>query len=88
MPDRVMTFEEFRDHLAATLEVPREWLDGDVSFLEDLAFDSLRMLGLGMVFEDLGIEMPSELAWDIRTVREAYAYYAEHATGQATESAV
>ncbi len=77
MPDRPMTFDEFRDHLASILEVPREWLGEDVSFVEDLAFDSLRMLGLGMLFEDLGVEMPTELAWDIRTISEAYAYYVQ-----------
>ena len=86
MTQPVMTFDEFCDHLAAALEVPREWLDADTSFLESLAFDSLRMLSLGMLFEELGVDMPAELAWDIRTVRDAYAYYAEHVAGQGATS--
>jgi len=77
MSRQALTFDEFRERLAAALEVPRSALDGDVSFLEDLAFDSLRMLTLAMLFEDLDVEMPAELAWDIRTVADAYAYYAE-----------
>jgi hypothetical protein len=34
------------------------------------------MLQLGMVFEDLQVDMPAELAWGIQTVGDAYGYYA------------
>lgn len=75
MPERALTFGEFREGLARAFNVPAESLREDTNFLEDLAFDSLRMLQLGMVFETLGVEMPEELAWGIQTVGEAYAYY-------------
>lgn len=79
MPRQPLTFDQFREKLASALEMPREAFRADTSFIEDLAFDSLRLLMLGALFEDLDVEMPVELAWDIRTVGDAYAYYSEHA---------
>lgn len=72
----LLSFDEFRAKLAEVFETPAESLRSDTSFLDDLAFDSLRMLQLGLVFEDLAGEMPAEMAWSIQTVGEAYAYYA------------
>jgi acyl carrier protein len=71
----MLTFEQFRDRLAGALEIGSESLTADVSFIEDLAFDSLRMLTLATLFEELDVDMPAELAWDIRTLGDAYAYY-------------
>jgi acyl carrier protein len=76
MAEQLLTFEEFRERLARALDVPAESLRGETNFLEDLAFDSLRMLELGMVFEDLQVDMPAEMAWGIQTVGDAYGYYA------------
>ena len=76
MTQPTLTFEEFQAELAAALSVPAERLTAGVDFLYDLAFDSLRLLELGMVFERLGVDMPTELAWEIHTVGDAYAYYA------------
>jgi acyl carrier protein len=70
-----LTFEEFRAELAGAFTVPAGQLGSDTDFLHDLAFDSLRMLELGMLFERLGVAMPTELAWEIRTVGNAYDYY-------------
>jgi acyl carrier protein len=75
MPDRLLTFDEFREGLSRAFNVPMESLREETNFLEDLSFDSLRMLQLGMVFEALEVEMPEEMAWGIQTVGEAYAYY-------------
>ena len=76
MPRQPLTFDQFCQKLADALEMPREAFHPDTSFIEDLAFDSLRLLMLGALFEDLDVEMPVELAWDIRTLRDAYNYYA------------
>jgi acyl carrier protein len=75
MAKPALTFDEFRERLARMFETPLEALQWETNFLDDLAFDSLRMLQLGMVYEDLGLDMPAELAWGIRTVGDAYAYY-------------
>jgi acyl carrier protein len=83
MSPQALTFDDFCGRLAAALEIPRSALDADVSFLESLAFDSLRMLTLAMLFEDLDVDMPAELAWDIRTVGDAYAYYTEQVAAAA-----
>jgi acyl carrier protein len=72
---QLSTFDEFRTRLAGIFEVPAELLNWETRFLEDLAFDSLRMLQLAMTFEDLDLEMPAEMAWEIQTVGDAYAYY-------------
>lgn len=76
MAEELLTFDEFRERLARAFDVPAESLRGETNFLEDLAFDSLRMLQLGMVFEDLQVDMPPEMAWGIQTVGDAYGYYA------------
>jgi len=70
-----IAFDEFRAELAEAFSVPVAELTADTDFLHDLAFDSLRMLELGMLFERLGVDMPAELAWEIRTVGNAYDYY-------------
>jgi acyl carrier protein len=74
-----LTFDQFCEKLAEGLEMPREAFRPETSFIEELAFDSLRLLLLAALFEDLDVEMPAELAWDIRTVGDASAYYSKHA---------
>ncbi|MGI8450468.1 MAG: acyl carrier protein [Streptosporangiaceae bacterium] len=75
-------FDDFRAELAEVFAVPVADLHADTDFFHDLAFDSLRMLQLGLLFERLGQEMPAELAWDIRTVGNAYEHYARAAAGR------
>jgi acyl carrier protein len=72
--DSPLTFDEFRAHLAGIFQVPAESLSPETRFLQDLSFDSLRMLQLAMTFEDFHVEMPPEMAWEIETVGDAYAY--------------
>lgn len=81
MTQPILTFAEFQAKLAATLDVPVEQLGSDTDFLFDLAFDSLRMLELGLMFENLDVPMPAELAWEIQTVGAAYAYYTRTSSG-------
>ena len=75
MAEQPSTFDEFRGQLAQVFNVAVDSLQWETKFLEDLSFDSLRMLQLGMVFEDLDLDMPPEMAWGIRTVGDAYSYY-------------
>jgi acyl carrier protein len=72
-----LAFGDFRAELAEAFSVPEAELAAETDFLHDLAFDSLRMLQLGMLFERLGVDMPPELAFEIRTVGNAYDYYVQ-----------
>jgi acyl carrier protein len=85
MADEPLTFDEFRESLARAFDVPAASLQPETNFLEDLAFDSLRMLQLGVAFENLEVDMPEEMAWGIQTVGDAYAYYVS-AAGEADEA--
>lgn len=85
--ERVLTFDEFREKLAIVFELPVESLRSDAHFLEDLALDSLRMLQLGIALEYLGVGMPDEMAWEIQTVGEAYAYYTARRASAAKDAA-
>lgn len=87
MAQQALTFDEFREQLARTFEIPVDSLHSDTHFLEDLALDSLRMLQLGMALEHLGVGMPDEMAWEIQTVGEAYAYYAARHASHAQDAA-
>lgn len=74
---RVMPFADFKRLLAETLDVSEESLRPEVSFLTDLAIDSLRMVELVLRLEShLGMTIPVEEAWNIQTVGDAYAYCA------------
>jgi acyl carrier protein len=75
MTQPILAFDDFRSELAVAFEMPADILAPDTDFLHNLGFDSLRMLELGMFFERFGVDMPLELAWDIRTVGNAYDYY-------------
>jgi acyl carrier protein len=77
----ILTFAEFQAKLAAALEVPVEQLSSETDFLSDLAFDSMRMLELGLMFENLDVPMPAELAWEVQTVGVAYDYYTRTSSG-------
>jgi acyl carrier protein len=79
-----IAFDDFRSELAVAFEVPTDVLTPDTDFLYNLGFNSLRMLELGMFFERFGVDMPLELAWDIRTVGNAYDYYVRELTEGAT----
>lgn len=70
-----MGFADFQRFLAETLDVSEESLTPEVSFLNDLAIDSLRMVELVLRLEArLGMTIPVDEAWNIQTVGDAYAY--------------
>jgi acyl carrier protein len=78
MASEPLTFDQFCDQLSTTFQVPRAGMRADTAFVEDLGFDSLRMLNLGLLFESLQVDMRDDLAWDIRTVADAYRFYTAH----------
>jgi len=72
----ILSFEEFRWFLSDTLGVAEVVLTPDAHFLNDLAIDSLKLVELMLQFEvRLGRRVPSDAAWEILTVGDAYDYY-------------
>ena len=78
----VMSFDEFQGFLSDTLGVAEVVLTPDAYFLNDLGIDSLKLVDLMLQFElQLGMSVPSEVAWEIQTVDDAYKYYVEQLQG-------
>ncbi len=77
---REMAFPEFRSFLAEALGVAEEEMKPETRLFLDLHVDSLRILELVAKLEKLlGRELPSDLAWEIRTVDDAYRFYLQTA---------
>ncbi len=70
-----LTFEAFRALLADLLHVEAELVKSEAYFITDLGVDSLRMFGLMLYLERLGVKLPLESLWRIQTVGEAYQHY-------------
>jgi len=76
MADAELSYPEFRSFLAAALGVAESELRPETRFFKDVHIDSLRLLELLTRLEKLlGMELPSDVAWEIRTVDDAYQYY-------------
>jgi acyl carrier protein len=74
--ENVMSLNEFQGFLSDTLGITEVALTPDASFLNDLGIDSLKLVDLMLQFElQLGMSVPSEVAWEIQTVEDAYKYY-------------
>ena len=74
-----MSFPEFRAFLADALGVAETDLKPETRLFLDLHVDSLRILELVAKLEKLlGTELPSDLAWEIRTVDDAYRFTVSH----------
>ncbi len=71
---KLLSPEEFRTLLAEALELEAARLTPEASFA-DLGVDSLRMVGLLLRLQQEGYDLPPELAWNLKTVEEAYEYY-------------
>lgn len=78
---RPLSFAEFRQILAKELLLEEEKLTAEASFINDLLVDSIRMLEMILKIEALGVKIPPEAAWRIRTVGDAYQYYINHREG-------
>ena len=64
-----MVFEQVQKIVAEQLNVELDKVQRETSFLEDLNADSLDQVELIMAVEDeFGIEVPDEVAQEIRTV--------------------
>jgi acyl carrier protein len=74
-PKRRLTFEEFQAILAEELMLPTEKLKPDADLVQDLQVDSLALASMMLRLEELGVDVPLESAWEIRTVGEAYGVY-------------
>ena len=51
-----LTYERFRDHIVDQLQLAGPEADPDLSFTADLGFDSLRMLELFLVLDEMGLD--------------------------------
>ena len=72
-------FEEFKLLVAEQLHVEEEKVRQEASFIDDLMVDSIQLVDLMLKLEALGINIPIEEAWDVRTVGDAYRLYQQHA---------
>jgi acyl carrier protein len=67
-----LDFEAFRKAVAESGEVPLSKVKPDARLIEDLGFDSLRLLQLLAALVDLGVEEPEGVTLNAKTVQEAY----------------
>lgn len=72
-----ITFDEFRRIIAEELDVDEEQVVPEASFVEDLMADSIQLVEMMLRLEELGISIPMEKAWQVRTVGDAYRLYTE-----------
>ncbi len=80
MPDSTLLSPlEFQALLAEALGLDAGRLTPEASFA-DLGVDSLRMVGLLLRLGQEGYDLPPELAWNLKTVGEAYDYYVRETT--------
>jgi acyl carrier protein len=70
-----MTFEEFRTMLAGVLLTDEDRLQPEASLLNDLLVDSIRWLEMALTIEKLGVQIPTEVLWDLQTVGDTYQFY-------------
>jgi acyl carrier protein len=73
-----ITFEEFRRIVAEELQVDESQVVADASLEEDLLADSFRLVELMLRLEEMGVLIPVEAAWDVRTVKDAYHLYVKY----------
>ncbi|HEY74717.1 MAG TPA: acyl carrier protein [Thermoflexia bacterium] len=72
-----ITFEEFRRIIAEELDVDENLVVPEASFVEDLMADSIQLVEMMLRLEELGVSIPMEKAWQVRTVGDAYRLYTE-----------
>ena len=82
MKKRRITFEEFRRIVAEELDVEESDVVPEASFVEDLLADSIQLVEMMLRLEEMGFRIPVEAAWRVRTVKDAYRFYAEEAEGR------
>jgi acyl carrier protein len=75
-----VSFDEFRRLVAHHLEIDEARVVGEASFAEDLLADSIQLVDLMLCFEEQGISIPMEEAWQVKTVGDAYRVYVQACT--------
>jgi acyl carrier protein len=79
-PDsRVLTIDEFGAYISEELELGAGNLQAGTRFVEDLDFDSVRVLELSIVIEELGIELDDADLEELTTLATAHAAYIKQA---------
>lgn len=73
-----LSFEHFQSLLAEEWMLPTETLPQDASLVDDLQIDSLAMVSMMLRFEQEGIVIPIERAWDMKTIGDVYEAYVEY----------
>ena len=76
-------FEEFKRIIADELQVEKNRVVREASFIEDLRADSIQLVELMLRLEEMGINIPVEAAWDVETVDDAYRLYMAHTAQKA-----
>ena len=79
-----ITFEEFRRIVAEELDVDEAQVVPEASFVEDLLADSIQMVEMMLRLEEMGIVIPVDAAWKVRTVGDAYRFYVDQLQGEAS----
>ena len=78
-----LSLPEFQSFLSNTLGIAEVAVTPDAHFLSDLGIDSLKLVELMLQLElQLGITIPSEAAWEMQTVNDAYSYYLSQSQGE------
>lgn len=73
-----ISFEDFRDLITQELQVEKEDVVREASFLDDLQADSIQLVEMMLRMEELGVNIPLESAWEVETVGDAYRLYKEN----------
>jgi acyl carrier protein len=77
--DGPISFETYRDIIVRALQVEREKIVSEASFVEDLLADSIQLVEMMLCMEEEGISIHIESAWEIETVGDACQLYRQHA---------
>lgn len=80
--DSPVPFETFRDIIAQELQVEKERVVPEASFVDDLLADSIKLVEMMLSMEENGIGIPIESAWEVETVGDAYQLYRQHAASR------
>jgi acyl carrier protein len=70
---KILTFDYFKAFLSDKLSVAPVVIDRDMHFVGDLSVDSLKLVEMILQFElEPGVEVPTDTAWEIQAVGDAY----------------
>jgi len=84
---KLLSFDEFKLFLSDIIGVAPNIINSDTHFMGDLAVDSLKLVEMILQFElKLGIEVPTDAAWEIQTAEDAYNYYIDRTQSEGSAS--